>query len=193
MTSLEMGPTGQRRGRGARERILRAAGELFREHGVNATGIEQVSESAQVSRRTVYQHFGGKDGLVEAYLQLHDAAPVPALERDGLTPRERLVAIFEDALDATPPLCPFIGAAVEIADPEHPARRIARDYKVDLAARLAAVARDAGAAEPEVLGDQLALLLDGVSARTRATGVDAMPTAVTVAHVLLDRALGPPT
>jgi hypothetical protein len=39
-------------------------------------------------------------------------------DRTDLTPRERLLAAF----DVHAPLCPFIAAAVEMPDPDHPAR-----------------------------------------------------------------------
>ncbi|MDO2355368.1 MULTISPECIES: hypothetical protein [Mycobacterium avium complex (MAC)] len=90
------------------------------------------------------------------------------------------------------PLCPFIAAAVEISDPQHPARVRAREYKTSVAARLSETAREAGAADPELLGEQLALLLDGASVRTRALGSDAFPTAAGIAAALVERAI-PPT
>src|SRR3979411_1905200 len=45
-------------GRGARERILWAAGVLFYQQGINSTGIEELTTVAHVSKRTFYQHFG---------------------------------------------------------------------------------------------------------------------------------------
>ncbi|WP_328345352.1 hypothetical protein [Micromonospora sp. NBC_00421] len=102
-------------------------------------------------------------------------------DRTDLTPRERLLAAF-DVPHATP-LCPYIGAAVELHDPQHPASQYARDYKEAVAARLADTAREAGAAEPEQLGEQLALLIDGAATRTRVLNADAFPTAA----VLIDK------
>ncbi|MBW5251654.1 TetR family transcriptional regulator, partial [Streptomyces sp. P01-B04] len=46
MTELEKGPTGRRRGRGARERILGASQQLFREQGINRTGMDQLCAAA---------------------------------------------------------------------------------------------------------------------------------------------------
>jgi hypothetical protein len=113
-------------------------------------------------------------------------------DRTELTPRERLLAVFDKPAafehDAMP-LCPFIAAAVEIADPEHPARVRAREYKTSVAARLTETARAAGAADPELLGEQLALLLDGASARTRTLGVDVVPTAAGIAATLIEHAI----
>lgn len=186
MTELEKGPQGLRRGRGARERILGASQELFPERGINSTGMDQLCSVAGVSKRTLYQHFGGKDELVAEYLRRFDPDVLPEVfENADLTPRERLLAVF----DVHAPMCPFIGAAVEIQDPDHPARLFARDYKRAFAARLAEAAREAGAPEPEQLGEQLALLLDGASARSRVLDADAFAGAAAVAVVLIDHAL----
>jgi hypothetical protein len=86
-------------------------------------------------------------------------------------------------------LCPFIAAAVEIQDPGHPARELARDYKTAFAGRLTEAAREAGASDPEQLGEQLALLLDGASARSRVLDADSFATAGAIAAVLVDDAV----
>jgi AcrR family transcriptional regulator len=186
MTELEKGPRGLRRGRGARERILGAAQQLLRTQGINNTGLDQLCAVAQVSKRTFYQHFTGKDELIAEYLRRFDPDISPEMfERAELTPRERLLAAF----DLHSPLCPFIAAAVEINDPGHPARVYARDYKKAFAARLAEAARDAGATNPEQLGEQLALLLDGASARNRVLDTETFATAAAIAIVLIDNAI----
>jgi AcrR family transcriptional regulator len=186
MTELEKGPRGLRRGRGARERIISASRQLFRDQGINCTGMDQLSAVAQVSKRTLYQHFTSKDELIAEHLRQFDPDILPEVfDRTDLTPRERLLAVF----DIHAPLCPFIAAAVEIQDPGHPARLYARDYKRAFAARLTDAAREAGAADPEQLGEQLALLLDGASARSRVLGTDTFSTAAAIAAVLVDDAI----
>jgi AcrR family transcriptional regulator len=190
MSNGQVGPGAPPRERGVRDRILDAAEDLFRTRGINSTGIEELCAQAGVSKRSIYQHFGSKDGLITAYLQRLDESPVAAFDRAGPAPRDRLLAIFEDSLTTGAlPLCPFIGAAVEIADPDHPARAVARDYKRSITHRLVETARAAGADAPEQLGEQLGLLLDGASARTRTLGDDALPTAVGIARVLIDAAI----
>ncbi|WP_067689014.1 TetR/AcrR family transcriptional regulator [Nocardia jejuensis] len=194
MTELEKGPRGQRRGRGARERILDASLRLFREQGINNTGMDQLCMAAHVSKRTAYQHFTSKDELVIEYLRRHDPDTMPdVFDRPDLTPRERLLAAFDKPRQVPPqevtPLCPFIAAAVEITDPHHAARRRAHDYKKSVAVRFAETARQAGATDPEQLGEQLALLLDGASARTRVLGIETLPTAAAIAALLIDNAL----
>ena len=186
MKELEKGPRGLRRGRGARERILKASRELFRDQGINSTGIDQLCAAAEVSKRTLYQHFAGKDELIAEHLRQFDPNVLPeVLDRADLSPRERLLTVF----DIHAPLCPFIRAAVEIQDPDHPARLLARDYKQAFAARLTDTAREAGATDPEQLGEQLALLLDGASARGRVLNTETFATAAAMATVLIDNAV----
>src|ERR1700753_3972285 len=186
MPELEKGPRGLRRGRGARERILSASRQLFREQGINSTGMDQLCAVAGVSKRTLYQHFAGKDELIAEALRRFDPDVLPEVfDRTALAPRERLLAVF----DVHSPLCPFIAAAVEIPDPEHPARGYARAYQKAPAARLAETAREAGAADPEQLGEQLALLLDGASARNRVLNIETFATAAAIAAVLVENAI----
>src|SRR6201990_308021 len=137
MTELEKGPRGLRRGRGARERILSASQQLFRDQGIHSTGMDQLCAVAEVSKRTLYQHFPGKDEVIAEHLRRFDPEILPQVfDRTDLTPRERLLAAF----DIQTPLCPFIAAGVEINDPGHPARVHASDYKKAFAARLAETA-----------------------------------------------------
>ena len=188
MTESEKGPRGQRRGRGARERILGASRDLFRDQGINRTWMDQLCAVAQVSKRTAYQHFSSKDELVAEYLRRFDPDVMAGVfDRVDLTPRERLLAAFD--MSPSLPLCPFIGAAVELHDPQHPAAQHAREHKLAVAERFTETARAAGAADPERLGEQLALLLDGASARTRVLDDDCFPTAAAIATVLIDNAV----
>src|SRR5579875_1447488 len=119
---MEKGRPAGRGGRGARERILRAAAELFYAEGINTTGMERLTEVAHVSKRTFYQHFPSKAALVEAYLDGYegaDAAPSreQVLYRDDLSPRDRLLGLFSPRDPAGELIrgCPFHNAAVETA------------------------------------------------------------------------------
>lgn len=50
------------------ERLLDTASELFYHRGITAVGVDLISERAGATKRTLYQRFGSKDGLVAAYL-----------------------------------------------------------------------------------------------------------------------------
>lgn len=51
------------------DRILEAAGDLFREHGYGAVSMDQIARDAGVSKATVYAHFESKEKLFAAIVQ----------------------------------------------------------------------------------------------------------------------------
>jgi AcrR family transcriptional regulator len=181
-------------GRGARLRILAAAAELFYCEGINATGVDLIASRASVSKRTLYQHFPSKAALVEEYLrQLRQGAS----EADGTpaaaTPRAQLLALFEltDAGDVRMRGCPFHNAAVEAAGAMPGVERIVHLHKRDYVDGLTELAREAGAADPEMLGNQIALLYEGAAALSTSLN-DPTPWAQAraTAEVLIDQAVG---
>jgi AcrR family transcriptional regulator len=167
VTDTEIGSS--RGGRGARERILTAASELFYFDGINATGVELIARKAAVSKRTLYQHFKSKSVLVEEYLQRlrQEAGGTEATpsETPNSTPRARLLALFElsDAGEGRMRGCPFHNAAVEAAGAMPGVERIVHLHKRDYVDGLTQLAREAGATDPEMLGNQVALLYEGAS------------------------------
>ncbi|MFZ9812370.1 MAG: TetR/AcrR family transcriptional regulator, partial [Burkholderiaceae bacterium] len=48
-----------------RDRILRAAEQLFMTHGFQATSMRQITAAAQVNLAAVNYHFGSKEALVQ--------------------------------------------------------------------------------------------------------------------------------
>jgi AcrR family transcriptional regulator len=66
-TQRDAQPADGRGGRGARQRILNTATDLFYREGINATGVERLAGAVQVSKRTLYQHFPSKAAVVEEY------------------------------------------------------------------------------------------------------------------------------
>lgn len=178
---------------GARERIRRAAARLFYRRGIHATGVELVAREANVSKRTLYQHFGSKAELVDDYLRAFDARGGSPVERRlndlALTPRERLLGIF----DAEPAQvfrgCPFHNAAVESAGSLPGVDDIVRGFKDAFIARLATVADEAGAVDSALLGRQLAVMFEGAAAlATSLNDLSPFAHARTAAAALIDAA-----
>jgi AcrR family transcriptional regulator len=155
-------------GRGARERIERAAARLFYRNGIHATGVELIAQEANVSKRTLYQHFASKNDLVDNYLRGMDARGGSPNEKrlydPGLSARERLLGIFELPRSEVLRGCPFHNAAVESAGSLSSTDEIVRDHKQEFTRRLVTVAHEAGAADPHLLGQQLAVLFEGATA-----------------------------
>ncbi|GAA4526491.1 TetR family transcriptional regulator [Amycolatopsis samaneae] len=184
----------RRRGRGGRERILGAATALFEAHGINPTGMEQVAAAAPVSKRTLYTHFPTKDELVVGYLRhLVESGRTTegVLDREDLSPRERLLALFT-VPEGNGPIrgCPFVDAAAEFPDPGSPVHVYAAEQKQRLATRLTALVSELGIAEPRALGEQLAVLVDGAASRSMVLDDPGCARyARTAAETLLDAAL----
>lgn len=148
-------------------RLLDAAERLFYRHGVQAVGVDAVVAEAGVATKTLYTHFGSKDGLVAAYLRRRHHRWLEWL-RGAVAAAEpgsaQALAVF-DALAEwfhEPDFngCAFINASGELPAGVN-ARAIARDHKAALRALLVEVAISVGAADPTMLADQLALLVEG--------------------------------
>lgn len=182
------------RGRGARERIERAAAQLFYRNGIHATGVELIAQQANVSKRTLYQHFASKNDLVDNYLRGIDARGGPPVERRlydiEMSARERLLAIFEMSRSEVVRGCAFHNAAVESAGSLASTDEIVRMHKQEFTRRLVAVAHEAGAADPHLLGQQLAVLFEGATAMATSLN-DTAPVvhARAAAATLIDAAL----
>ncbi|MBP1819830.1 helix-turn-helix transcriptional regulator [Mycobacterium sp. OAE908] len=187
MTSLTQSGRG---GRGARARILTAASELFYFEGINATGVERIASRASVSKRTLYRHFPSKAALVEEYLQ---RLRQEAGESAAGTPRARLLALFElsDSENGRMRGCPFHNAAVEAAGALPGVEHIVHLHKRDYIDGLNELARQAGAADPEMLGNQIAVLYEGASGLSTSLN-DPAPwaRARVAAEALIDQAVG---
>jgi TetR/AcrR family transcriptional regulator of autoinduction and epiphytic fitness len=83
--------------------ILAAAAEAFREEGIHAASMDRIAARADVSKRTLYKHFGSKDALFDvvvagAWARL--APPGSERAHAGLPLGERLVAVVLERLDA---------------------------------------------------------------------------------------------
>lgn len=55
---------------GPKERILHAVADLFYREGYEATGINRVLEQADAHKQSLYQHFGSKESLGLAYIEV---------------------------------------------------------------------------------------------------------------------------
>lgn len=151
-----------------------------------------------VSPRTFYVHFPTKNALVEEYLRRFESEkPITAeaeLERGDLTPAQRLLAIFAPVEVESPTVfrgCPFHNAVVEGAGELPEVANLAQRHKQDFRDRLVATAAEAGAADPEGLGRQLAVISEGANALAASCNdTQVFTDAQRAAMTLLDVALG---
>jgi AcrR family transcriptional regulator len=153
----------------ARERIFDVAKQLFYREGIRAVGVETIVAAAGATKMSLYRTFASKDDLVVAYQKDRDALywawwDKIVAEHDG-DPRAQLRALFEAVATKIrrPGFrgCPFTNAAVEFPEPDHPCRAVAAANKQEQRRRLHKLAEAVGVTDPQALGDQLFLLIEG--------------------------------
>ncbi len=94
---------GERRAE-TRLRLLDAAAELFAERGIEGSSVDAIAEQADRTSGAIYDHFGGKDGLLFALLEgwADDVAAVITAELlAASTLDDRLAALWRNV--AHPP------------------------------------------------------------------------------------------
>jgi AcrR family transcriptional regulator len=152
-----------------RDRIMRTASELFYCRGIHAVGVDSIASEAGTNKMSFYRNFASKDELVAEYLREAEAEAwgwwdetVAAHAGD---PRGQVEALFGLLFKKTctdeSRGCALANAAVEITEPDHPARPIIEKYKADMRRRFGQLARDMKARDVDTLGDALMLLWEG--------------------------------
>jgi AcrR family transcriptional regulator len=161
-----------------RERILAAASDLFYRLGIRAVGVEAIAEAAGTNKMTLYRHFTSKDELVAEYLRSlagcaagfwdELAAAHPGDARAQLT--GWLKAMEAHVVDTDQRGCALANAAIELPEKEHPARKVIEQFKIEQRDRLIGLCRGAGIDEPELLADELFLLIEGARVSAQSLG-----------------------
>ncbi|KSV75476.1 hypothetical protein N185_16690 [Sinorhizobium sp. GW3] len=86
----------------ARERLLRAAAELFYGRGIGATGIDAITARAGVAKMSLYNNFSSKADLIEAYLRARRDEWLELYHervKEAANPRDRILAVFDSYID----------------------------------------------------------------------------------------------
>jgi AcrR family transcriptional regulator len=181
-----------------REQILTVAAQLFYWNGIRAVGVDRIAADAQVAPPTLYRLFGSKDALVAAYVRRNDEG-YRAWFLEATAPRHgaaraRILALFEALIEQVQPDrcrgCPYLMALAEHPDRESEVHGLAVATKVWVRTQLRTLVAELGSVtDPDLLADQLALLMEGVYASVQALGVDGPARrAVPTATILLDAA-----
>jgi len=161
-----------------RERILQAASDLFYRHGIRAVGVEAIAEAAGTNKMTLYRHFDSKDELVAQYLKcLANCAGKLWSDLEAAHPgdpraqlRGWLAAMQAHVVDEDQRGCALANAAVELPEKDHPARRVIEEFKIAQRERLVALCHETRVDEPELLADELFLLLEGARVSAQSLG-----------------------
>jgi AcrR family transcriptional regulator len=161
-----------------RARILKAARELFYRHGLHTVSVDAIAEAADTNKTTLYRHFASKDDLVaeclREYGRMLETAWAEIEQVHADQPKEQLLAwlrfLAEFKLGGTERGCAFANAAVELPEPDHPARRVIEEFKRRHRDLIIELCRKAGLRDPELLADELFLLCEGARVTIQSLG-----------------------
>ncbi|WP_395292412.1 TetR family transcriptional regulator [Kitasatospora hibisci] len=147
-----------------------------------------------MARRSLYEHFGGKDGLIAEVLrrsaEADEAAYVRTMAAAGEDPRARLLAVFDGIGEVIAREdfrgCRYLAADLALTDPEHPGHAVTREYRVRVTGLLEHELAALGHPRPAAAADQLLLLIDGaLAAGATRPATDPAPAARRLAELVL--------
>jgi AcrR family transcriptional regulator len=155
---------------GGRERIRRAAYDLFSRRGIRAVGVDTVIAEADVAKMTLYRNFPSKNDLVLDFLRHREELwtrrwLIGGVMGRATAPGERLLAVFDMLADwfARPDFegCPFLAAMLEFRDPAHPVGWAAVEHLGRIRAFLSDLAAQAGITDPDAFARSWQILMNG--------------------------------
>jgi AcrR family transcriptional regulator len=153
-----------------RERLSRAAYELFSSQGLRAVGVDAVIARAGTAKMTLYRNFPSKDDLILDFLrrreQLWTREWLEAESRSrGETPRQQLLAIFDVFSEwfSQPDFegCSFLAAMIEVSNPAHPVHQAAVGHLANIRSYLEQLASAAGIADTDGFARKWHILMKG--------------------------------
>jgi AcrR family transcriptional regulator len=161
-----------------RERILEAARELFYARGIRNVSVDEIAAAAQTNKMTLYRHFESKDLLVAEYLRTlvaraNAVADAAACAHPGdacAQIRSWIACMGADLAKTDRRGCAMANAAVELPEKDHPARAVIEEYKTNQRERLVRLCGEAGFDKPELLADEIFLLLEGACVNIQSVG-----------------------
>jgi AcrR family transcriptional regulator len=162
-----------------RERLVEAAARRFYRDGFRNVGIDQILGDVGISKTAFYKHFESKDDLMLAALEsksrwLNDCFAIMIRRHGGESPVDQLRAIFDvvDQIISSDEFqgCIFVNAAMEFPLPQEPAHIAAARHKADIERIVCDLAKQAGAADPQALAQELCLVMEGAYVTRQLTG-----------------------
>jgi AcrR family transcriptional regulator len=153
-----------------RERVGRAAYDLFSREGVRAVGVDAVIARAGTAKMTLYRNFPSKDDLILDFLRrreqlwTHEWLETESRQR-GESPREQLLAIFDVFSEwfSQPDFegCSFLTTMIEVNDSDHPVHQAAVGHLANIRSYIQELAAKAGVRDTDSFARQWHILMKG--------------------------------
>lgn len=153
-----------------RERVSRAAYDLFSREGVRSVGVDAVITRAGAAKMTLYRNFPSKDDLILEFLRrreqlwTHEWLEAESRRR-GETPRDQLLAIFDVFSEwfSQPDFegCSFLTTMIEMNDREHPVHQAAVGHLANIRAYIETLAAESGVRDTDSFARKWHILMKG--------------------------------
>jgi AcrR family transcriptional regulator len=179
----------------AKNRILETANDLFYGDGIRTVGVDRLISESSVTKATFYKHYGSKDRLIIQYMRNRDRIVrekvmgiVNAADGPEAAIRNLMADVGTEISSPGFRGCPFLNAAAEYPDANHPVRIIVTEHRDWYSDILTNLLGDMGHPMPGDAADELMLACDGA----RGGGYAGDPIAATTAlarvvdHVLVE-------
>ena len=121
-----------------RERILAAADEQFRRHGIRGIGVEAIADAAGTNKMTLYRYFDSKDALIAEWVRGIIAQKEKVwdelAEKYPNDPGAQLVGWSRATAAALTQMeergSVILNALAELPESDHPARRVIDEHRI---------------------------------------------------------------
>jgi AcrR family transcriptional regulator len=148
---------------------MSTACELFYRRGIRAVGVDTIANEAGSNKMSFYRSFPSKDELVAEYLRSEERESWQwwdqTVAAHAGNPRRQVMALFDVLMKSKcqdgSRGCALANAAVEITEPDHPARPVVEQFKAEMRRRFRQFAHEMKARDADSLGDALMLLWEG--------------------------------
>jgi len=172
-----------------KNKLLTSAEQLFDQQGFNATSMDQLTEAAQMSSRTLYKHAGGKTGLVKEVLAARDKRFLQMIEVQSIDDLFEALKTWTRTEGARG--CLFLRAYGETGGNTPEIKDIVLAHKAAFHAQVARLVTGAlgpDHAKLDTLTAQIIVLIEGSTAAAIYQGEDAITAAHEAASTLIAQA-----
>lgn len=183
-----------------RERLTEAAIGRFYRDGFRNVGIDQILDDVGISKTAFYKHFTCKEDLMLAALEMQNEWLQGTFremirKQGGRAAADQLRALFDvvelviesDGFHG----CIFVNAAIEFPLAHDPVHQLSARNKEAITDIVFELAERAGAPAPELLTEELCMIIDGTYVSRVVTGQrDTIATARRLAERVIESHLG---
>ena len=154
-----------------RDTILRKSYELFYKQGFHDSGVELLAKRAGTTKRTLYAHFGNKEGLIEEVLKYRHQMFMEQLKgylvgfeiKEAADVANCYLTFLKNWTSSEDFYgCMFINACAEYSDAESSPQQIAKQHKTEVRQWLLAKFEQVGAENAKQRSDTLFVFGEGI-------------------------------